>query len=371
MTIRERILAAYRGEPVDSVPCMLDLSHWYYHRHRQPWALDRAYDQPERDLIEYHRRMGVGFYIPNLGSMYSVRNRPDVTAETERPVPGRIVWRYRTPLGTIERSRAWDEQTYSWHIDQWGIRTERDLEVLGYAMSGRTFEPLWDRYRAWTDCVGDDGVVYLSGGYSAMGYLLNYWMGIEATMYAAADWPDTLHAVVDQINGNNLEMIDMLARSPAEIVIMGDNFSSNVQSPPFFAEWSRPYYAEAIRRLHAAGKYVAVHVDGYLRGAIAMFQGIGADCIDAVTPKPMGDLTAAECLAEAGSGVILSGGVSPDLWLPAVPEERFVGAVRDWLDLGKRGGRIILAAGDQVPPGADERRVGIVRDMAAGGGGGE
>src|SRR5664280_1469263 len=60
MTLRERILAVYRGEQPDVVPYMLDLSHWFYHRHGRPWDLSVSYVEPERDLIAYHQEQGVG-----------------------------------------------------------------------------------------------------------------------------------------------------------------------------------------------------------------------------------------------------------------------------------------------------------------------
>ena len=63
MTERERILAVYRGETPDRVPCMLDLSHWFYHRRKKPWDLSVTYVQPECELIDYHKEAGVGFYI--------------------------------------------------------------------------------------------------------------------------------------------------------------------------------------------------------------------------------------------------------------------------------------------------------------------
>jgi hypothetical protein len=72
MTLRERILAVYRGACPEVVPFMLALSHWFYHRHRRPWDLSIAYEEPEYDLIDYHRQNKVGFYLPNLGSFYSV-----------------------------------------------------------------------------------------------------------------------------------------------------------------------------------------------------------------------------------------------------------------------------------------------------------
>ncbi len=116
-------------------------------------------------------------------------SKSEVRKEHHDGVP-EIVWRLTTPLGSIERRRMWEESSYSWAITRWGVQTEQDLRVLGYALGSRTYAPLWDRYQAWVDEVGDMGVVYLSAGYSAMGHILNYWLGVEGTAYAAADWPD-------------------------------------------------------------------------------------------------------------------------------------------------------------------------------------
>ena len=364
MTVRERILSVYRGETPDAVPCMLDLSHWFYHKHRLPWDLSVSYLEPEYELIDYHKRMGVGFYVPHLGAFFDVAYGEDVQAAVIKSEDGlEISWEFKTPVGVIRRTRRWEGQTYAWGVAEWGIRSEQDLRVLGYALASRRYTPRWERYQAWSDYVDDYGVVYLMPGYSAMGHLFNYWLGIEHTVYATIDWNSTMHQVVDEINANVLECIDLLAESPAEIICLGDNFSSDIQPPHFFEEWSRPFYAEAIHRLHAAGKYVAVHIDGKLRGSLAMFRDLGADCADAVTPVPMGDLTPQACRDEAGPDVILSGGVSPNLWLPHTDVAQFDAAVLCWLDLRKRSPRLIANAGDQVPPGTDEDRIHRMRDL--------
>lgn len=361
-----RILSVYEADTPDVVPFMLDLSHWFYQRTGQPWDLSTAYEEPEHELIGYHKKAGVGFYVANLASFHSVSYPEDVRVSTfkrDRDGVPEIAWRLETPLGVLERRRIWKPGTYAWAISKWGIETEQDLRVFQYGMSARRFEPRWDRYQAWADEVGDMGVVYISPGYSAMGHLLHYWMGVQRTVFAAVDWNRTLHETVGAVNTNILELVDLLATSPAEVVTMGDNFSGDVQPPSFFEEWSRPFYAEAIRRLHAAGKYVAVHIDGRLRGTIRMIRDTGADCGDAITPTPLGDLTPAECRAEAGRDFILSGGVSPDLWLPDVPVSVFETKVREWLELRRESPRLIAAAGDQVPPGADEDRIHIMRDL--------
>ncbi len=368
MSLRERILAVYRGETPDVVPYMLDLSHWFYHKNNMPWDLSQSYEKPETELLDYHKKVGVGFYLANLASFVAVEYGDDVVAETikdSRDGEITITWRFSTPLGTIERKRIWHEQTYAWAIREWAVKTEQDLRVLGYVLGSRTYAPHWDRYQAWVDYVGEDGVVCVvhPAIYSGMAHLLHYWMGVEGVMYATYDWPDTVHEVVDQINENNLKAIDLAVTSPGEIIFLGDNFSSDIQPPHFFAEWARPYYVEAIRRIHAAGKYAAVHIDGQLRGALRMIQETGADCADAVTPVPMGDLTPAECREEAGPDFILSGGVSPDLWLPRTSTEQFKQAVGEWVKLKRHSPRLIANAGDQVPPGAVEERIEIMRDL--------
>ncbi|KKM62795.1 hypothetical protein LCGC14_1518040 [marine sediment metagenome] len=366
MTLRERILAVYRGEAPDVVPYMLDLSHWFYHKNRLPWDLSKTYEEPERDLIDYHKEHGVGFYMPNLASFYSAIHPGDVAVETEMGESDghpEIAWRVTTPLGEIERKRKWQDQTYAWGISKWGITGPDELRVLAYSMANRVFRPKWENYRAWADCVGDYGTVYLSLGYSAMGYLLNCWMGVEAVAFAIVDYPEVLREAVDSINANILRLADLLAESPAEVILMGDNFSGDVQSPRFFEEWSREFYVAAIRKLHAAGKHVAVHIDGRLRGAISMIREAGADCGDAITPTPMGDLTPAQCRDEAGDRFILSGGVSPELWLPNAPLATFEEKVIEWLELKKMSPGLIANAGDQVPPGAEEERIDVMRDL--------
>ncbi|HQI27691.1 MAG TPA: uroporphyrinogen decarboxylase family protein [Sedimentisphaerales bacterium] len=366
MTLRERILAVYHGHAPDVVPYMLDLSHWFYHKHRMPWDLSIAYVDPERELIDYHRQMGVGFYMPNLAAFFSVVYPAKVAATTTRQYRRgdlEIVWRFETPEGAIERARVWEDRTYSWAISRWGIRTEADLRVFRSAMCGRRYVPHWDRYQRWDEYVGDVGVVYLPLGYSAVGHLMHYWMGVEGLLYATTDWPDLLHETVDAVNENQLSLVDLACESPANIVILGDNFSGDVQPPSFFARWSQRFYEEAIARLHRAGKFVAVHIDGRLKGALSMIRQCGADCADAVTPKPMGDLTPEQCRAEAGGQFILSGGVSPDLWLPNVPPSTFEANVRQWLDQSRTTFRLFAGAGDQVPPGAGEDRIVLMRDL--------
>jgi hypothetical protein len=366
MTERERILAVFNGKTPDRVPYYLDLSHFYYEKFQKPWDLLNGYAEPEQDLIDYNRKFGAGFYVPNQMIQFTVQYAEGVSqkvwSETINGNP-EIHWRLETKRGAIERIRVWEKQTYSWPIKKWGIHTEEDLRILGDALSSRTFLPQEQNYRLWDSYVGDGGIIHLMPGYSAMGLIMHYWMGMENTLYACFDWQDTMHEVIDKINANILDCIRMLSKYNAPSALMGDNFSGDCQPPDFFSEWSAPFYREAVNILHNADKKVGVHIDGRLRGAIRMIGETGVDIIDAVTPAPMGDLTAKECREEAGPKLILSGGVPPNLWLPNVSEERFRQGVMDWLALKEVSPAFIANAGDQVPPGAVESRITLMAGL--------
>jgi len=366
MTIRERILSVYNGKTPDLVPFMLDLSHYFYHKNKIPWDLSNTYEEPEYELIDYHKKLGVGIFNSHLGLFYKEKYDKNVLYKVEKKICNdktEIIWSYETPLGIIKRTRIWDESTYSWAIKEWGVKTVQDLKILGFALSNRKYEPNWESFDAWKNYVGDYGVIYMLLLYTGLGNLLCRWMGIEETVYAAYEKPDLIREIIDQINENTLNLVDLLCKSPAEVIFIGDNISGDIQSPNFFNKWSKEFYIEAIRRLHLAKKFVAVHIDGKLHGALKMIKDTGADCADSVTPAPMGDLTPEECRKETGNDFILSGGPPPNLWLPEASIDVFKKSVMDWLKLKKYSSRFIATAGDQVPPLADEDRIKIMREL--------
>ena len=183
MTQRERILSVYRGETPECVPFMLDLSHWFYQKFRKPWDLSVAYEEPEYELIDYHKRSSARGSIcltsrrctaAAIRTMCARRFGRRVLTGTPRLSGDTILPSAASSGGGYGKSR-----TTRGGIRDWGLKSEDDLKVLAYAMSRREFAPRWDQYQAWVDYIGDIGVAYIGAGYSGIGYLLNYWMGIE------------------------------------------------------------------------------------------------------------------------------------------------------------------------------------------------
>jgi hypothetical protein len=306
-------------------------------------------------MIDLHREVQAGLYL-NMGTFCDVVYDDGVTEEVTVQ-DDLFIYALTTPRGRLEEHRRFSPISYSWPIEQRLIQTLEDLALVRFAMARRRCVPRYERYQAWAEATDGLGLPFACSGYCGLGYLVSRYMGVAETYYALRDAPAEVEETIVTVNEAKLREIDVLAASPSPVVFFSDNLSSDTQPPPFFQRYSAPFYREMCRRAHAAGKWVSVHLDGLLHGLLGPLAECGVDCIDAVTPAPLGDLTPEQCRAEAGPNLILWGGLPATVWDPRVREEDFAAAVRRWLDLRHVSPRLVLAPGDQVPPGTERRRI--------------
>jgi hypothetical protein len=138
-----------------------------------------------------------------------------------------------------------------------------------------------------------------------------------------------------------------------------------VQSPAWFARYSAAHYRKLAAIARDANRPLSIHIDGRLRGLLKAMTDCGISAADAVTPAPWGDLTPAQCREEAGPSLVLSGGVPPDSFAESVPLAVFDAQVEAWLALRHHSRALVIAPGDQLPPGGAIARLERLAAMAA------
>lgn len=362
MTPRERIKAVYEGRTPDQVPLMLDLSHWYKKNHNVFFDLT-GFTQVDHQLVGLHQKCRAALYC-ETGNHFDIYYT-DETVQSQAWTDDQGVFHTKisTPLGTIAEERVFSPASYSYHIRKWLVQNMSDLQVLQYALQRRKVRRRFDRWQAWTDAAGELGFIYTFLSYSGLGYLISRYMGVENTSLAIYDHPAELEKFVHIVNETNLTLLDEIMDSPFEVLIVGDNHDSNVQSPRLFKRFTYDYYLEIAQRLHRHGKYLAVHVDGEMRGLLRLLDQCGVDCIDAVTPWPMFSLTPEQARQEAGDRLILSGGIPATIFSSLATDQEFIEVVRRWLDTRMQSSRLFMAAGDQVPIDAPWRRIEMLAEL--------
>lgn len=360
MTERERMIKVLRGETPDRVPWFADLGHWFRAESGGIWDLF-SISNCSREMVDLHREVRAGWYI-EVGILHEEYFEDDV--RRERELRGdRAIERYITPRGEIMMERKWSPVSYSWDITKLMVENVNDLEILLYAIERRRYRPCYENWQMIEQTGSGGGLGFPNLGYTGLGSLISYYMGVQNTIYALCDHPELMTRYITTYNERHLELVDLYCGSPAPHVIFSDNLSGDVQTPEIFRHYSFNHYRAIAGRLHEAGKTVSTHMDGKLKGIIGIAAEAGIDVADACTPKPTGDLTPLEIRKQAGDSMILMGGISPVMWLPGTSERNFISHVREWLELRRISNRLVQSAGDQVPPGTKLHRIKLVYDI--------
>ena len=355
MTPRERAAAVFQGRVPDQVPLFLDISHWYKANERVPFDLSGLKEVDQR-LVALHQRLDAVAYV-EMGSFYDLMLDGDEVSDRAWTERGVFHHEIRTPHGTLHERREFADVSYSYNIRDRLLKSVDDFEAVKCVMDRYRAVPRYERYRAWQEAHAERAFIYMPLPYSGLGYLMSRNLGVEKTVYAIADAPAATAEVVEAVNAANLRILDTIIDGPFDVLFITDNMDGNVQTPELYDRYSRRYYTEVAKRLHQRGKYLAVHVDGEMDGCLRSLRESGVDCIDAATPAPMFRLTPSAARRQAGGEMILSGGIPPTVFSSTASDVAFDDAVRAWLLLKSESPRLILAAGDQVPPDAPWERI--------------
>jgi hypothetical protein len=278
VNVKERILTAMTwGEP-DEVPLTV-----------YDWMLPRG--MTERTL----REAGIGLITRLPG--HRVTHREVEILSREYREGGHFLLRrtIRTPVGeawqTLRPDAAYG--TSNW-IQEHFIKGPDDYRVMEFYHRDMVFEDNFDAIREAQRRLGADGLVVLRIAKSPVQEMLYQMMGLEqfAIDYQERrDLFDSLHAVMA---GRYEELYDFAARSPVEILQLGDNIYSDMVGRERYRRYLMPEYAKIKDRLAGTGKLLAVHMDGNLRSLQEEIGEARFDIVEAMTPPPMGNFSIRE-----------------------------------------------------------------------------
>jgi uroporphyrinogen-III decarboxylase len=191
--------------------------------------------------------------------------------------------------------------------------------------------------------------------------LLSRWAGIEPTVNLFADYPEDYEKMAFAIEHSQGELVEILAASPAEVVILPENLSSDVTGEYLFKRFNMPYYTKIVNRLHAAGKKVAIHIDGRLKPCLGLLSQCGFDIAEAVTPVPFGDLAVEELRKYAGNDIVIWGGLPGGIFSSNFSDRYFEDYVLNVIN--NVDDKFVIGVADQVPPDAVPWRIRRVREL--------
>lgn len=353
MTPRERIVAVLKGEQPDQVPWCGDLDYWANSLMKRGLKPQGFISSPE--YMEWHRELGVGFYLQGYFPYRQIYENCDVSEWHEGPKRYKEI---RTPAGSVRECWEYIPASFSEAPIEHLMKSEADIPVMRYIYQNVRFEPDYDFAVLRRQQVGDQGVVLCYLPKSPFMHLLALEAGVVAVTMCALTMPEEFQELLNTMKKAFDQAARIAVDSPAEVLMIPENLSSEMVGPDFFELYMRRYQEEWVNEIRKAGKHSFIHIDGTLKGMLRQEASVGFSVLEALTPHPVGDLKFEDIAGFIGdSGSIIWGGIPGVYFTDCVSEQEFEKHVKHVLSVMVQEPRYVLGVADQVPPDGLECRV--------------
>jgi len=364
MTPKQRMLAAYRGLPTDTVPVAPEF--WYYYPAKLlgvdmiEFAREVPFHMALKHTFETFQCEGWGVTFPAMPNEHVEGcSHERWLSETRLEVRSEI----KTRAGTLTSASLLDREEPGWAIEHPLKDFARDLaayEIM--SLPDPEQMQVEGMVQAWEE-IGES-------------YLLEAWLGVpffdfygsgreggmEQSIFDLFEHERELEALREKHLDHMVQKTRLLCeRTPFESFVIGCSWSCNsLLGPRLWRRWDKPVIQAVADEAHRHGRLLHVHFHGKCMETVADFAEIGIDCVCPFERPPGGDVDGLEGLREVAR---LLGGVRAPALQPKVtmngnihtvetlirgtPED-VRREVREVCEAFAGTNRVIVGTGDQV-----------------------
>ena len=356
MTKKEINLRIFEGKEISGVFFQPRIEWWYRYNKAQR-TLPEKYQN--MSLLELFDDLGVSIryfsYATGLPDAVGAKNLREKEIKTKEKVEGEK----KTTITSTSKGEIVREEKLSsdgiWRIVKYPVQNAQDIEKAIWLFKNTTYYFIKENFEKGEEFVGERGELSFFVPQSGYQHLALYEMGLENLIYALADFPERVEALMEAIDNSYDNLYEeIISYGKVKIINFGENIDSNIVSPVYFEKYCVPFYEKRSRQLQKAGIYTHIHIDGSFKPLLKYLKDLPFDGLEALTPLPQGDVTLEEMKEAIGDKIILDG-IPAILFLPNYPLEKFQRCVEQLIKLFYP--KLILGASDEVPPPADIERV--------------
>jgi len=310
---------------------------------------------------DLHRALGCSARLYEYNNCFRRIEHPSVRFSDQKLNDTDTEYTIHTPIG---------KQVYVWRrspnspteiVLKWEVETTEELKVAAWREANADWR--WDEaeYQRLQAEIGDLGAptIYMPRMNVQNLYLDK--MGVQNAVFALYETPAEVEAYFRELEECHNRLIDVINRSPIEIINFGENVHAGTLSPPLFLKYHLPACQRRSERLHTAGKFLHSHWDGDTGPLLKYARETGLDGLEAVTPQPQGDVTLEQIKAGLGDDMFLLDGI-PAVYFDAVyPIETLIATAKKLIEMFAP--KLVLGISDEISSNGDIERVPLVGEI--------
>jgi hypothetical protein len=319
---------------------------------------DYVHDVP----LEQYIYRGLGYYnhpdFPFVFDFSDVEYEADIGEEeirlTYHASQGDIVLAYEYGEEFLEKGNSIPA------MHEHPIKSEADYDLLKDILSRVQVTERLSGYTACRNRIGEDGlaVCCTSLAPGPVGHIHRDLRRMDDFFLDQYDFPHKIMELTEVIAPHHEKLLEIAAKTEAEVVIYGANYDEAITIEPLFREHFMPWLVNAGTILHDEGKYLLTHTDGENQGLMEAYQESNFDIADSVTPAPMTKMSLKEYRECFNGNVNIWGGIPSTIMVAdSFGWEDFKAWVERMLEETAPYDHLILSIADTCPPGADFGRI--------------
>jgi len=306
VTGRERILAAFQGGALDTVPFAPNIYYWFYnHQVRGTLPEEIAGAEHPFDVLRYLgadilARWDTQYATKEVYSAGEFRDAFGGASRFDRPVttafniyPPHTNARLRkfvTPHGTLTHTWTLSEEAGADFESEFWWKDWSDYRAIRFLLESREYVFDAAEFRSWKNRVGGDGVMMVHLTQSPLKTF--HWLaGPENASLFLIDHPGEMKELAQIHEEKALALLREIVDEPeCEVFMSLDNLDSAFYPPYFYEDYCHSFYSRAAGIIHGRGKHLCVHACGHQKALLPLVGRSRVDCLEGVTPPPMGDV---------------------------------------------------------------------------------
>jgi len=277
---------------------------------------------------------------------------------------------YTTPIGSLDTEFIFTEEmkksgsSISW-IKKRLITKKEDYKICKYIFDDMIIEKNYKEFNEYMEEQGDDWIPIAYGvmAVSGMQHIMRDFLEITDFFLHFADNRKELETLAGSIDKKIGNIIEILSKCSADIILVGANFDSTVTYKPFYKGYILPRFKDYSDILHKNNKKIISHCDGENDSLWELYIDSDIDILEAVAVRPMVRQSFEEIVNIIKGRAVIWGAIdSIALLNDSMNDDDFKKYVENIVNIAKSK-RIILGISDTAPVNMNVDRVLYIKDF--------
>ncbi len=364
MTPRERIRAAMRLQPVDTIPlmCQMSIGHMLQQYACSPadfWHDVNVFADGLYFLRELYQFDGILVSLhghdPEWRKKISSRQMKDDCEE--------IIWNNgdttRYLFDDLPEHIAATPRKLPKILDVAQNDLPQRLDFIPVSQGLHFYihpEHRFDIFHVLKEKVGDQYSIH-GEITSPFDYFLDG-IGYQEGLIGMIDAPEQTKMILGHYTGMIKELaVTMCAQGIDAIKISSPFAGSGFISPEFYSEFVLPYEREIAIAVRANGVEIYTHTCGAINDRLELMFDCGVSGIECLDPEPLGDVELQDAFARIGSRGFIKGNIDSVTVLLQGTDDEVINDVRKRIDIGKKYPGFILSTACSIAPHVSREHV--------------